>query len=135
MKELHAKAARAWWRVAGVTALLLGLIGIPLPLLPTTPFLLLAAFCFSRGSDRLHDWLLTHPRFGPIIADWREHGAISRRAKLLSALAMAATFVIALALGVPGYALALQAATLIATGTFVLTRPAPPKAETVKKRV
>lgn len=57
---------------AGFVAVALGLAGIPLPLLPTTPFLLLAAFCFARGSKRWHDWLLAHRIFGPYIAAFRE---------------------------------------------------------------
>ncbi|PLX38477.1 MAG: DUF454 domain-containing protein [Hyphomicrobiales bacterium] len=124
---MHRKAARLWWQAAGVTSLVLALIGIPLPLLPTTPFLILAAFCFSRGSDRLHDWLVTHPRFGPVIADWNRHGAISRRGKVLAATAMIAAFLIALAAGAPAYALVLQVTVLAATATFVLTRPSPPR--------
>jgi uncharacterized membrane protein YbaN (DUF454 family) len=54
----------------------LGFVGIFLPLLPTTPFVLLAAFCFSRSSARLHRWLLAQPTFGPIIRDWNQHGVI-----------------------------------------------------------
>ncbi len=127
MRDLHEKAARTWWRLAGGAALLLGIIGIPLPLLPTTPFLILAAFCFSKGSDRLHDWLVNHPRFGPSIRDWRAHGAISRRAKVVSAIAMVAAFAIAVALGVPAYALAIQAVALTGSAAFVLTRPEPPR--------
>lgn len=57
----------------GITALLLGLIGIVLPLLPTTPFILLAATCFARGSQRFHDWLLGQRIAGPIIREWQTH--------------------------------------------------------------
>ena len=56
---------RVLWAAAGVLALVTGLVGIFVPLLPTTPFVLLAAFCFSRGSERCERWLLEHPRFGP----------------------------------------------------------------------
>jgi uncharacterized membrane protein YbaN (DUF454 family) len=58
-------------------------------MLPTTPFVLLAAFCFSRGSTRVERWLLEHPRFGPMIADWRERRAVPLRAKQLATVMMA----------------------------------------------
>lgn len=64
----------------------LGFIGIFLPLLPTTPFLLLAAFCFSRGSTTLHRWLLEQKTFGPLIRDWNQHGIIRLRVKWTSAI-------------------------------------------------
>ncbi len=60
------------------------MLGIFLPLLPTTPFLLLAAACFVRSSPRLHDWLLEHPWFGDYIRHYREHRAITLQAKILS---------------------------------------------------
>ena len=72
---------RAVWTTAGLLAIVLGIAGIFLPLLPTTPFILLAAFCFSRGSRRFEAWLLAHPRFGPMVADWRARRAVPRRAK------------------------------------------------------
>jgi uncharacterized membrane protein YbaN (DUF454 family) len=73
---------------AGAVALALGVIGIFVPLLPTTPFILLAAFCFSRGCARCEAWLLTHPRWGPIVRDWRERHAVPLRAKQLATLMM-----------------------------------------------
>ena len=69
----------------GWLCLSLGFVGIFLPLLPTTPFVLLAAFCFSRSSTRLHHWLLTQPTFGPIIRDWNQSGVIRPHIKWLSA--------------------------------------------------
>lgn len=80
---------RLLWLAAGVLALLLGIVGIFLPLLPTVPFVLLAAFCFSRGSARAERWLLQHPRFGPMVRDWRLARAIPRRVKHLAWLTMA----------------------------------------------
>jgi uncharacterized membrane protein YbaN (DUF454 family) len=119
-------AGRVGWRLAGVTALLFGVAGIVLPLLPTTPFLLLAAFCFGRGSQRLHDWLVEHRHFGPPIRQWREHRAISRRAKMLAALAMAATLAAAVAVGAPAEALIVQAVVLTVVAAFLFSRPVPP---------
>ena len=66
---------------AGFVCVGLGLAGIPLPLLPTTPFLLLAAFCFSRGSDRWHQWLMTHPTLSPYILAFSEKRGLTRGQK------------------------------------------------------
>ena len=114
---------RALWKAGGAIALVLGVIGILLPLLPTTPFLLLAAFCFARGSPRIHDWLMAHPVFGPPIIRWRERGAISRKSKMMAALAMAAAFGGSILIGVPVYALAAQGAVLVCVAAFIFTRP------------
>jgi uncharacterized membrane protein YbaN (DUF454 family) len=61
---------------AGAVAMGIGAVGIFLPLLPTAPFVLLAAFFFSRGSERLHGWLAGHPRFGGIVRDWEAEQVI-----------------------------------------------------------
>ena len=115
---------RLIWITAGGVALGLGVLGIALPLLPTVPFLLLAAFCFARGSMRFHDWLVDHPRLGPPIQAWREEGAISPKAKRAALIAMAASLLLSLALGVGPALLALQAAILACVATFIVTRPA-----------
>ena len=83
---------KLFWFLLGFVSLALGLIGIAIPLLPTVPFMLLAAFCFARSSDRMHEWLLTHRSFGPMIDDWRSRGAISARAKRLASVSIAAVF-------------------------------------------
>jgi uncharacterized membrane protein YbaN (DUF454 family) len=70
--------------ILGVVSLGLGILGIFLPLLPTTPLLLLAAWCFVRSSPRLYDWLLNHPRLGEYIRNFREHNAIPLRVKIVS---------------------------------------------------
>nr|WP_315596450.1 YbaN family protein [uncultured Cupriavidus sp.] len=78
------RAIRAFWVTCGVLSLVLGIIGIFLPLLPTTPFVLLAAACFARGSEKFHHWLITHERFGPLVRDWQAHRSIPFRAKCLA---------------------------------------------------
>jgi uncharacterized membrane protein YbaN (DUF454 family) len=69
---------------AGLLSVGLGAAGIFLPVLPTTPFLLLAAACFMRSSDRLYEWLLTNRWFGSYIRNYREHKAITKRTKAVT---------------------------------------------------
>jgi uncharacterized protein len=76
----------------GVLALGLGLLGVVLPLLPTTPFILLAAACFARSSARFHRRLLGHPLVGPVIHEWHLHRAMPRRAKRLAWLLLTLSF-------------------------------------------
>ncbi len=121
------RAARLTWLVVGLVALALGAIGIAVPLLPTTPLILLAAFCFARSSNRLHEWLVTHDIFGPLIENWRRYGAISRRAKIISVVSMAAVLAISLALAVPTGVIIVQLVVLGAAALFILTRPLPPQ--------
>ena len=81
---------------AGYLSLLCGVIGAFLPIIPTTPFLILAAFFFSKGSTRMHQWLLSLPRFGPMIREWEEHGVIRVKAKVLSTLVIIPLFIFTL---------------------------------------
>jgi uncharacterized protein len=74
--------------VIGTLSLVLGIIGIFLPLLPTTPFLLLASACFLRGSERMHRWLLAQGRLGAYIRRYEAGEGIPRRAKILAMLMM-----------------------------------------------
>ena len=76
------------YNIAGSICVGLAFLGLLLPLLPTTPFLLLAAYCFSRGSARLHRWLLDHRTMGPIIRDWNERRVIQPRVKAGAAIAI-----------------------------------------------
>lgn len=114
---------RVFWISVGLLALALAIAGVVLPLLPTTPFLLVAAFAFARSSPALHDWLVTHPRFGPPISDWRQHGAVSRRAKVMALIFMALALGLSAAMGVSASIIAVQAAVMVAVAIFLLTRP------------
>jgi hypothetical protein len=114
---------RVVWAFCGVLSLCFGALGVLLPLLPTVPFMILAAFCFARSSPQLHDWLLSHPVFGPPIMDWRERGAIARRGKIAATVSIAAVFAISLALGLRLALLAVQATVLAGVLTFIWTRP------------
>lgn len=76
---------------AGTFFLVLGVIGIFLPLLPTTPFVLLAAACYARGSRRFYDWLLANRTFGPMILEWQRHRSLPYRTKITSIALMIVT--------------------------------------------
>lgn len=76
------------WMLCGAVCLGTGIVGIVLPLLPTTPFVLLAAYCFSLGSVRYETWLLAHARFGPMVRDWRANRAVPLRAKQIASVMM-----------------------------------------------
>src|SRR3546814_2634265 len=80
---------RHFYLVSGWASLGLGALGAFLPLLPTVPFVILAAFCFARSSPRLEAWLVTHPQFGHHIVAWREKRAISRKGKMAATAAFA----------------------------------------------
>ena len=117
---------RALWLLLGMVAVGLGAVVVVLPLLPTTPFLLLAAFAFARSSERWHQWLVNHQIFGPLIEDWNRYGAISRSAKTVSVLSMLAVVLISVTLKVPALVLAVQAVVLMMVAIFMLSRPSPP---------
>lgn len=72
--------------ISAHTCLLLGILGAVLPIVPTTPFLLLAAFCYSKSSPRLHQWLLNHKYLGQSLRDWHEQGVIGIKSKLIATL-------------------------------------------------
>lgn len=91
--EIHrSPLVRGLYFAAGIIALIAGGFGVVLPVLPTTPFVLLAAACFARSSDRFYNGMLNHRIAGPIIADWREYGAMKRKTKRWAALMMALSF-------------------------------------------
>lgn len=90
--QLHrSRWMRGLYIAAGFSFVALGALGVFLPLLPTTPFMLLAAACFARGSHRFHDWLLAHRTFGPLIFEWRRHRSIPYRTKLTAIALMSVT--------------------------------------------
>ena len=83
---------RGLYFAAGIAALIAAVLGVLLPILPTTPFVLLAAACFAKSSDRFYGGLLRHRIAGPIISDWREHGAMKRKTKRWALFMMALSF-------------------------------------------
>ncbi|MEP3435400.1 MAG: YbaN family protein [Hoeflea sp.] len=114
---------RLAWQTLGVVSLGLGVVGVLLPLLPTTPFLIFAAFAFARSAPSLHSWLMRNRTFGPIIADWQAHGAIAPRYKCLALGMMAGALGLTVAMGYPGVILAVQTICMVAAAAFILSRP------------
>ena len=113
---------RTTFVVMGHASLAVGFVGIFVPLLPTTPFVLLAAVCYSRGSERFHTWLHEHPRFGPMIDEWREHRAIGPKAKVAATVTLILSVSISLLrLDRPWDVVAIIVAAVVLT--FILSRP------------
>ena len=92
----RSKPVRILFNVAGAVALALGVLGIFLPLLPTTPFVLLAAACFARGSERFHRWLLDNATFGPMVREWESHRSLPYRTKVTAIVLMSVTMAISI---------------------------------------
>jgi len=76
------------WRTTALCALVIAFLGIAVPVMPTVPFLILAAFAASRGWPALDRWLSTHPTYGTHICNWRDHGAVSRKGKIAAVIMM-----------------------------------------------
>ncbi|WP_424832143.1 YbaN family protein [Ruegeria sp.] len=114
---------RYLWAGLGLFCVALAVVGVALPLLPTVPFLLLAAFFFARSSSRLHNWLITHRTFGPMILDWQTSGAIRPAAKKAATLSVAAVFGLSALISVPNHVLIIQAVVLGGVMAFIWTRP------------
>jgi uncharacterized membrane protein YbaN (DUF454 family) len=93
-----AAAIRVVFATLGVISLVIGIVGLVIPLVPTTVFLLVAAACFARSSERLHRWLLGQPMFGPIIATWQRSRAFPPGIKRRALVAVAIAFAISIAL-------------------------------------
>ena len=104
----------------GFIALGLGALGAVLPVLPTTPFLLLAAACFAQSSERWHQWLLQNRYAGPVIRDWEDNRCVSWKTKLvaLSSMAIVGGFSVALALSETNHRIA--AGVLMGIGAIVV---------------
>jgi uncharacterized protein len=111
------------WRLLALVCTALGIVGAFLPLLPTTPFLLVAAWAGGKGWPQLEAWLVAHPRWGPPIKRWRDHRAVPRGAKWLASATMVASVAViaassaplALKLGVPLF--------MLAVATWLWRRP------------
>lgn len=117
---------RAVYLVLGMLMLVLAFIGALLPLMPTTIFLILAAWCFTHSSPRLEAWVLNHRHFGPTLRAWRDQGAISSRAKAMALAGMFGGYVIFFVSVWPGPVLAVGvAAAILCCAVYVGSRPLP----------
>lgn len=116
------RVASPLWTGFGAISIGAGPLGLALPLLPTTPFVIVAAFAFSKGSPRFAHALHEHHLFGPIIAEWRARGAIAPRYKASLAM-MGAALATSVALSLGTALIALQALTITGAAAFILSRP------------
>lgn len=114
--------------VFGWLFLALGAVGTLVPIVPTTPFLLLSAACFMRGSARLHAWLLGHPRYGHYLTDYFEGRGLTRKIKIVALTTMWASILVSVVLFVPHVA-ADVAMVLVAFGVsvYLLRLPTSPE--------
>ncbi len=103
--------------------LALALIGLFLPVMPTVPFLLLAAWFSAKGSERLHRWLYAHPHFGKMLIDWEERGAISRTGKVATVLTLSASWTFLYFQLESIWGLTAMVILFIVITTFVVSRP------------
>lgn len=103
----------------------LALAGVFLPLLPTTPFLLVAAWAAPRASPRLDAWLHQHRRFGPVLRAWREERAVPTRAKWLACGLLTSSWLVVLATAASPWIPLAMGLLFISVATYVCTRPAP----------
>lgn len=116
---------RAWQGLA-VACVGLGGLGAVLPLVPTTPFLLLAAWAASRSSPELHEWLYGHPRYGPVLRDWRDHRALRPRVKCLALLLISASWMLMMMTVGSNPVRLLASVVMLTVAVFLATRPAHP---------
>lgn len=119
----EARDGASWLRVLGATSLALAFAGLFLPLLPTTPFVLLAAWAFARSSPRLRSWLESHPRFGPPLRDWESRGAVPRRAKAAAVAGMSSSWVLLTVSLDQALVSAAAGAFMLAVAAYLVTRP------------
>ena len=116
--------------VLGWMLFVVGFVGVFVPVLPTTPFMLLALWCFSQSSQRFHDWLYGHRVFGPPLQQWHEHRVIPRPAKAIAGVFMLASLVYLFGYAVmPVWAKTLMTAVIAIGLWFILTRPSTPPRE------
>ena len=125
----RARAHRRWLLlVLGWTCFALGVVGTVLPLVPTTPFMLVALWAFSSSSERFHDWLYGHRVFGPPLQRWRRERVLPRWVKLLAAGSMTASFAYAaLGMRAPWYALVAMGAVMISGIAYIARIPSRPR--------
>ena len=126
--HLRTAVARLLWRALAVVCLLLGLVGIFLPVVPTVPFVLAAAWAAGRGWPALESWLVGHPRYGVHVQQWREGGFVPRRAKWAASIGMMCSAILLLFLPVPHAARIAVPLCMALVAAWLWSRPEPPPA-------
>lgn len=118
-------SGRMLWRILAGVSVALAAIGAVLPVVPTTPFLLVAAWAAKRGAPELYERLHQHAIWGPTLCDWRDQRAISTRAKALAIITMSASWSFLWYLNSALPILVVMGVIFASVGVFVLSRPAP----------
>lgn len=113
--------------ILAICSLGMGIIGVFVPGLPTTVFVLIAAWAAARSSPKLHNWLLQHKLFGPILRNWEAGGFVSAKAKRAAILTMLISVLIMLLAGVPRWALLLASGCMACVAVYLWRRPEPPE--------
>jgi uncharacterized membrane protein YbaN (DUF454 family) len=127
--RLASKATRPFWYALGWIAMALAAAGAVLPLLPTVPFLLVAAWAFGKSSKRWRAWIYNQPTFGPMLMDWEHHGVIPPVGKYAAVLMMLSSFAaLVMYSGAPVYVFVIVGVILTTVTGFILTRPSYPPA-------
>ncbi len=126
MRRAFRGGRQAGYLALGGLMLALGIIGAFLPVMPTTIFLIIAAWCFGRASPRLEAWMLDHPQFGPPLRQWREQGAVGLRAKLAAVFGMASGYALFWFGSEPTPLIAVAVALfMLSAAIYVVSRPEP----------
>jgi uncharacterized membrane protein YbaN (DUF454 family) len=122
---------RAVYLAIGLSCVGLGVLGVFLPVLPTTPFLLISLWAFSKSSARLELWLLEHKRFGPRLVAWRTHRVIPLPAKLAAWGSMIVSLTLMIVTGASVIAIAGAASVMAIGATYVASKPSRPPIDPV----
>lgn len=114
-----------WWRSLVVIFVILGFIGAVLPGMPTTVFLILAAWAASKGWPQMDEWLLNHPKYGPTLRDWRASGTVPRKAKWLATMMMSISGIIMLFTSAPFVIKVFTNVVMVVVAIWLWFRPEP----------
>jgi len=119
------KRAQFGYLLLAYIATAFGIAGVFLPLLPTTPFLLVAVWAASRGSQKVHDWIYDQPQFARLINDWHEQGAVPLSAKWLATVMMTSSWLIVVAIDLHWMIVLGLSILFLSIGGFLWSRPNP----------
>lgn len=114
---------RRIWLITGWLFLIVAIIGVALPVMPTVPFLLVAAWAFARSSPALEQRIINHPTYGPPVRAWQERGAVGRLAKIWAVTAMTSGVLLSWYVGMPLWVVATQGGICLLVGAYLVTRP------------